>query len=360
MIETREHFPFLKKGIYANTAASGLMTQELFEWRRANDSALMLEAAKTMLERVEILNQVRQTVGKCFHCPEHQVAMVPNFTIAQNMLVSGLRKGSRVLLIEEEYPSLNWPFEFADFELHYVPWSEHLETQLYDIIKAQSIEVLALSIVNWITGYKVNLSFLEQLKRDFPNLLIIADGTQYFGTENFDFSTSGIDVLATSAYKWLLSGYGNGFVLFSEAAKEHFELPYGGNGAVEGDERLKHQIPFNKRLEPGHLDVLNFGSMGFSLSWLMELGLENIGTHNHTLSKKAKELFSELDLLDPLTLSRQEHSTIFNIKGDELVFKRLRQENIICSQRGSGIRLSFHFYNTEEELATIADILSSN
>ncbi|MEO1484368.1 MAG: aminotransferase class V-fold PLP-dependent enzyme [Bacteroidota bacterium] len=357
MIETRQHFPFLKTGIYANTAASGLMTQELFEWRRQNDSALLLETAQTMGQQADILNQVRQTVGRFFNCPTPQVAMVPNYTIAQNMLMAGLSKGSRVLLIQEEYPSLNWPFEFMDFELHYVSWSEQLETQLYETLKSSKIDVLALSLVNWVSGYKVDLSFVQQVKKDFPNVLIIADGTQYCGTEDFDFSTSGIDVLAASAYKWLLSGYGNGFVLFSEMAQNQISLPYGGNGAVEGGESLKNAIPLNKRLEPGHLDVLNFGSMGFSLEWLQQLGLENIGMHNKALSQKAKELFAGLGLLDDLTLSRTEHSTIFNIKGYDSLYHKLKQENIVCSQRGGGIRLSFHFYNTEEELVTIGDIL---
>ncbi|MEO0505944.1 MAG: aminotransferase class V-fold PLP-dependent enzyme [Bacteroidota bacterium] len=357
MNETRQHFPFLKKRIYTNTAASGLMTQELFEWRQKQDKAMLLEAFKTVQEGVDILNKVRETVGSFFKCPAHQVAMVPNFTIAQNMLVACLPKGSRVLLIEEEYPSLNWPFEFMDFKLNYVPWSEHLETRLYETVKAEKIEVLAISMVNWVTGYKVNLSLLQQLKKDFPNLLIIADGTQYCGTEDFDFSISGIDILAASAYKWLLSGYGNGFVLFSEEVQNRISLPYGGNGSVEGDESLKQTIPLNKRLEPGHLDVLNFGSMGFSLRWLQQLGLENIGAHNKVLSKKAKNLFAELGLLDEFTLSRTCHSTIFNIKGNDDLYNKLSQENVICSQRGSGIRLSFHFYNTEEELAIIGDIL---
>ncbi|MEM6894553.1 MAG: aminotransferase class V-fold PLP-dependent enzyme [Bacteroidota bacterium] len=359
MIETRQHFPFLKNGIYANTAASGLMTQELFEWRRQNDSALLLETAQTMGQQANILNQVRETVGRFFNCPAPQVAMVPNYTIAHNMLVAGWPKGSRVLLVQEEYPSLNWPFEFMDFELHYVPWSGQLETQLYETLKSGKIDVLALSLVNWVSGYKVDLSFIQQVKKDFPNVLVVVDGTQYCGTENFDFSNSGIDILAASAYKWLLSGYGNGFVLFSEEAQERISLHYGGNGSVEGDESLKQTIPLNKRLEPGHLDVLNFGSMGFSLAWLDQLGQEHIGAHNLMLSQKAKELFAQLGLLDAVALSRKAHGTIFNIKGDDALYNRLSQENIICSQRGSGIRLSFHFYNTEEELATIGDILQA-
>ena len=67
--------------------------------------------------------------------------------------------------------------------------------------------------------------------------------------------------------------------------------------------------------------------------------------------------FSELDLLAPSILKRKQHSTIFNIKGDEKLFNKLTEENIVVSPRGGGIRLSFHFYNTEEEVDIVAKLL---
>ena len=66
--------------------------------------------------------------------------------------------------------------------------------------------------------------------------------------------------------------------------------------------------------------------------------------------------FTELDLLEPSVTKRKQHSTIFNIKGDKL-FNKLTEENVVASPRGGGIRLSFHFYNTEEEIDVIATLI---
>jgi selenocysteine lyase/cysteine desulfurase len=39
------------------------------------------------------------------------------------------------------------------------------------------------------------------------------------------------------------------------------------------------------------------------------------------------------------------------------MYAKLIEKDIICAQRGNGIRLSFHFYNTENEIDKIVDIL---
>ena len=75
------------------------------------------------------------------------------------------------------------------------------------------------------------------------------------------------------------------------------------------------------------------------------------------LTKRAKELFGELGLLEEAVSHRKDHSTIFNIKGGNQMFRNLVDNDVVCSQRGQGIRLSFHFYNTEEEIEEIAQIL---
>ena len=73
--------------------------------------------------------------------------------------------------------------------------------------------------------------------------------------------------------------------------------------------------------------------------------------------EKAKAEFSKLGLLADAVVKRKEHSTIFNIKGDDTLFKHLMNKDVLCAQRGEGIRLGFHFYNTESDIDAIVDIL---
>ncbi len=116
---------------------------------------------------------------------------------------------------------------------------------------------------------------------------------------------------------------------------------------------------FAKHFEPGHLDTLNFGSLKFSLDFLNNLGKQNIEKKLKELFEKAKNEFADLGLLEDAVVERAAHSTIFNIKGDETLFNKLTENKIICSQRSSGIRLSFHIYNSENDIDAIVKILKT-
>nr|WP_299000599.1 aminotransferase class V-fold PLP-dependent enzyme [uncultured Allomuricauda sp.] len=356
----RKKFPVVQECIYANTAATGLLSTDLFEWRRAHDKEYLLGGSHMKQKSFENTHFINQTVGDFFGCKKENVALIPNFSIALNLLLEGLPKNQNVLLLKDDYPSLNWVFETRNHERIYLNIDEKLEEKIYEAIKGNDVDILALSVIQWINGIKVDLDFLKRLKNEFPDLMIIADGTQFCGTQEFDFENSGIDVLGASTYKWLLSGYGNAFVLVKDQIKKRFNLKSIGNGSVDRDIAKRNSIPFCKHLEPGHLDSLNFGSLQFSLKFLQGVGLDKIEERLKKLSQKAHTEFSRLGLLEDSVQYRKEHSTIFNIKGNQELFNTLQSNGVVCALRGAGIRLSFHFYNTEDEVDAIVDILRSN
>ena len=359
MQSLRKKFPVLNQYIYANTASAGLLSEDLMEWRQGHDLDFLIGGSNMKVKAFAHLPEIKKTVGKFFHCKPTNVALVPNFTLGLNMLLEGLPKDKKILLLKNDYPSVNWPFETRNFHREYVDIDEHMEENIYRKVKSGGIDVLALSLVQWVNGVKIDFDFLKQLKKDFPSLLIIGDGTQFCGTEPFNFEKSGLDVMGASSYKWLLAGYGNGFFLVKDGAMDQFDLKGIGNGSVSNDLSNRDSIPFCKFLEPGHLDTFNFGSLEFALNFLDEIGLEEIQNHLQKLSNKAKSVFSELGLLEQSVLERKQHSTIFNIKGDQKLFNKLTEHDVVASPRGEGIRFSFHFYNTEDEIDAIAKVLKS-
>lgn len=355
----RKQFPVLRKCIYANTATSGLMYEDLLEWCQEHDLDFLLGGAKMKMASMASLGEVKKTIAEFFYCDLSGVSLVPNFSIGFNFLLEGLDRKNNVLLLNSEYPSVDWPVEDRGFTCFYASIGADLEDRIVDCVNKNQIDVLVLSLVQWKDGFFVAPEFLKQLKADFPNLIILADGTQYCGMYACNFKESGIDVLGTSGYKWLLGGYGNGFFLFSNAAKERFDLKSVGCGSVNGDPTKRDSIPFKKRLEPGHLDSLNFGSLKFSLEYLQRLGMENITKHNKTLSKKAFETFHALGLLKTHIAERKTHSTIFNLDLSAQQHQKLVQHNVDCAQRGGGTRISLHFYNNFDDLSKIQSALEA-
>jgi selenocysteine lyase/cysteine desulfurase len=358
MYNYREGFPILDKYIYANTASSGLINESTIEWRKQHDRDFLDGASTMRMNSSKIITETRSAVGSFFGCSYENVALVQNFSLGLNMLLEGIDKNKKVLLLENDYPSVNWAFENRGFPISYCMINEDLEENILDKIKSDTISILALSLIQWVNGIKIDLDFLKQLKKEHPEVLIIADGSQFCGTTKFNFEESGLDVLGSSSYKWLLAGYGNGFMLFKDEVKEISRIETIGFNSANVDSDGRDKIRFAKQFEPGHLDTLNFGSLRHALGLLAAIGQDNITQKMKSLSIMAKEEFSALGLLEDMVLLRKDHSTIFNIKGDDSVFDHLTNNGILCSQRGNGIRFGFHFYNTYEDIKRIIEILN--
>ncbi len=358
MEEIRKHFPALESCIYLNTASNGVIPKPVIEWRRQHDLDLMNHASVFRDKHKLHMEQIRGTVSRFFDASTDETALLPNISFGINTVLEGLPKGQKILLLKNDYPSINWPVETRDFDVCYAVIDENLEKNIEEAVAKHKPDVFMFSIVQWLTGIKIDFEFLKQLKSYHPNLLLIADGTQYLGTEHFSFADNAIDVLGASAYKWLTAGYGNGFVMVKKSVRERIFPKTIGFNSAERFESLAAETAFMKHFEPGHQDTLNYGSLEQAMWFQEKQGKENLYRRIASLSAKAKERFTEMGLLKKDTLLREKHSSIYNLKGDEALFEKLRENDIICSPRGGGIRVSFHYYNTDEELDRLVGILS--
>ena len=357
MEKIRKQFPILRQYIYANTPVFGPLYDSLIDWRQERDLDVLIHATEMPKKRGHLLEDTRTTIGEVFNCKRENVALINNFSTGMNFLLEGLSESSKILVLEKDYASVNLPFERRKFEMHYAVIDENLEDTIAQILEKEQINVLAFAMVHWQNGIMIDLEFIKQLKSKYPDLLIIADGTQFIGAQEFSFKNSGIDVLATSGYKWLLGGYGNGFMLFSDFVEQRVAVKSIGDNTASVTIKREGAIPFAKYFEPGHLSGHSFGSLQFSLNFLQNIGMSVITTQNNILSKKAAAVFGDMNLLETKVTKRKSHSTIFNIKGDDALFQYLNDNDVMCAKRGNGIRLGFHFYNTSEEIDQIAELI---
>ena len=111
--------------------------------------------------------------------------------------------------------------------------------------------------------------------------------------------------------------------------------------------------------EPGHMDTLNFGTLKQSILYFEELGMDFISDKTSSLSEKARVAFAEKGLISDFVANRKEHSTIFNLALSTEKYQQLIAADIICYPRGNGIRLAFHFFNTEDDLDKLLSVLSN-
>ena len=342
-------FPILKQYTYLNTAASGLLSLPVMEWRQEHDLDFLIQGSILKENQAKLLTGVREKVGKLFSCKPNRVALVPNFSYGFNTLLEGIATHKKVLLLEGDYPSVNWPFESRDFEVSYIKITATIEEEIATAFAKAQPDIFAFSMVQWLSGIKINHEFLKELKSKYPDTLFFADATQYIGTEVFDFDNSAFDVIGGSTYKWMNAGYGNALFLFKESVTDRVALQTTGFNSIQGKYKPQ-EGSFLGRFEPGHQDTLNYGSLGMAIDVIRQLGMKTIDQKVKVINQKAKEAFAEKGLISQEIIHRVDHGSFYNIKGDESLVAKLREEGILTIARGEGVRVGFHYFNTEEDL----------
>jgi cysteine desulfurase/selenocysteine lyase len=329
-------FPALENKIYLDTARSGLMFSELLSWRNKHEIDFLNRGSQFRLNDESLLDQTKLEINKFLGSIDLTTFLVQNFSIGLSLLLKAIKSDKTILMIKDDYSSIINQVVSSGIKYNFSNNTFDLETQILKGINKYNPEILIFSIVQHIDGTLIDLDFIKQIKKDYPNILIIADGTQFCGTKYFNFKNSSIDVLISSGYKWMLGGYGNGFISFNKGfLNSYFKL---------------EKKNFLSLFEPGHHDTLSFGSLLFSLKKISNYGIDKIEKQINSLSIYTLDKLKTKKLLDTKILKRNNHSNIFNIKGDEILYKHLLDNNVICSQRGNGIRISINFYNTKSEI----------
>jgi selenocysteine lyase/cysteine desulfurase len=350
-----DQYPILKNYTYLNTANHGLVSQDLLDYRNRLDKKMRDEASIFTNNRNVFISEVRHTVAKFMDADPDCTAVIPNFSIGFNILINGMDQQASFLLLENDYPSVNGPIETRGFKTYHVAIDQQMEVNIRAVCEKEAPDFFCFSLVQYISGIQMDLEFLKDLKKRFPRMIMIADATQYVGFEEFRFRESGIDILLASCYKWLHAGDGNGFICIKKEVQRH--IFHKETGVRSSRKVLNSKVTFISRFEPGHQDMIAFGSLQQAILKIHEMGWKKVADPVKSLSKIAKTAFEKRKLLSPVVCSRKNHSSIFNIKGDQDLYDKLVKNKILTSLRGDGIRVSFSHFNTEDDLNKLLEVL---
>jgi len=338
-------YPLLTNTTYLNTAYVGLMSNQLAEFRRSHEEFYLKNGGdQYKMKAYDDLDSMHQHFASFFGLTSDRCFGTSNFSAGIRTALSFLPKKMKVLLIEEDYPSLTDAFKEEGFDSAKIAMQSQIEDAIKEKLKSEKFEVLALSIVQYTSGLLIDQEYLFRLKKEYPSLIIIGDGTQFLGAHPFHFDKSPFDLVAGSGYKWLLGGFGNGIVMLSKAF-------------VAMTSQKVESI--RERFFNGHFNILGMASLDFAIRELFQNDFQSLVKEKAALSEEAKNQLIADEFLPQWVGERTFHSSIFNISGGQELFTFLQKNNIRCVQRGSGVRVSFHFYNTEKDLKKLLRTLRS-
>lgn len=356
MMDFKSYFEIPSSITYLNTPGNGLLPKSSHLWRRTRDIEFFDVSTDFRDQQPAFQKMVKNNFSKLFNCSADRLFLLPNFSFGYNTLLEGIDKSLKFALIEEDYPSLNYPVISRGFDYSIIPVSVDLEEQIYQHIVEKATDVLVLSIVNYIHGLKIDSEFIKKLKNDFPDLLIIADATQYLGTESFDFENSGFDAVGGSGYKWMMAGFGNGYMMISEQMKSIL-YTQARTKEMPKEAMWQHKSLWDIYFEPGHQDTLSHGTLNESVLFFQKVDLHQVKNYLNGLSDHAYRIFEERNWLLPFISGRSSRSTLINLQINPAFYPLLLERGIKCFPRGTGIRIGIHIYNTKEDINRLVEVV---
>lgn len=217
--------------------------------------------------------------------------------------------------------------------------------------------VLALSWVEYASGQRFDLAPLATACHA-RGVLLVVDVIQGLGALTLDVEAAGVDVACGAAHKWLLGPEGIGLLYISDRVTEAIRPTRGGwrsmrNQNAWGDFRLDWAAGA-QRHESGTLNVLGIHALGGGLDLLLEAGPAAIERRVLALAERAAEGLAGLGFQVVSPRGPGETSGIVagvhpRCAAAELA-ERLAERRVFVTERSGRLRVSPHFYNTEDEI----------
>ena len=222
---------------------------------------------------------------------------------------------------------------------------------------------VAISTVNYTTGLRPDLStIVGNLRR--RGIVVYLDGTQSVGALQFDCDAIRPDFLAVDAYKWLISPNGAAFVFIHPEMRKRLPpnvIGWRSDKDWRNVKNLHHGTPrfgeSAEKYEPGMLPFACLYAMHASLQLMEEIGIGNIENRvlgladqlRYELRKFNTEFYTPAGNCLP---SQIVTACIPGVDSGSLA-ERLAGQGISVSARRIYLRISPHFYNTEEDVARL-------
>lgn len=320
------------------------------------------------------INETRRVAAAFIGAQPSEIALLGPTSLGLSLFANGLpwKQGDEVLCYADDYPANVYPW--MDLARHGVTVRGleparpgEITPELVAAALTPATRLVALASCNFLTGYRIDVDAIGKLLHE-RGVLFSLDAIQTLGA--FPLSVEHVDFLSADAHKWMLGPMAIGIVFVKQC---HFELLrptlLGAWNVTSPNFIAQNEIRFpetGQRYEPGVLNVAGIYGMKAALGMLMEIGLENVAARILELKKYlvTSLLPHGFEIVPPPDGPNASGITTFRHPGvaTAKLFRCLEEAEIVVSHRfdRAGIeylRVSPHFYNTNEELDQMVSVL---
>ncbi|NOX92441.1 MAG: aminotransferase class V-fold PLP-dependent enzyme [Gammaproteobacteria bacterium] len=328
------------------------------------------QGSKHYLQWIDTETTLRKQLQQLINAKSiNEIALLKNTSEALSVVAFGLpwKPGDNIVSIKGEFPSnrVVWQalkpkgveLRLADIN------STHPEQELLKLVDKRT-RLVSVSSVQYASGFQLDLARIGTFCRK-NNILFCVDAIQSIGALQFDAQAIQADFVMADGHKWMLGPEGLALFYCREELLEKLTLhQYGWHMTdtfANFDNDEWQPVDTARRFECGSPNMLGIHALSASLSLLLEFGMENVEAR---ILENTRYLFDCIDNAEQLTLlsntNEGRYSGIVTFRhrtmDNDSLFSLLTKNNVMCAQRGGGIRFSPHFYTPKEKILHALDI----
>ena len=315
------------------------------------------------------IERSRKSFARLINAGTDEVAFVKNTSEGLSIVANGLdwKSGDNVVIPDIEFPANVYPWwnlKRLGVETRMVHAIEG-RVLFDDLVKQVDARtrLISVSSVECNSGFRFDLNRIGTFCKE-KGILFCVDAIQSLGLLPMDVKRDHIDFLSADGHKWMLSVEGlGGFYISKDVLEKVYPVTVGWGNMVNAENFMDYEFAFRpgaRRFEEGSPNTMSIHAFGSALDLLMETGIENIERRVMTLGDTILEQLNRRGLkVYSSTREGERSGNIAFIMNQDIsrLDKWMLENKVKLTVRDGLVRLSPHFYNSEDEILKFFDLL---
>ena len=364
----RSRFPIFKRKIFLNSCSQGALSDAV-EASLREHIHLWHEQGSPWNCWVEQYEAARAAFARFIGADSEEVAVVTSASAGINSVASALdfRQRAKVIMGEFEFPTMGQIWlaqERRGAKIHFLAAEGGgISPDAYAKAIDDQTLIVPVTQVCFSNGFRSDIRSVVRHAHDY-GAFVMFDGYQDCGTRPINVKEVDVDFYVTGALKYLLCPSGIAFLYVRRELIPSLMPTITGWFAQENPFAfdVKHLNPAAaaRRFETGSPPLPHVYAVPAALQLMGSVGFEKISDHiaglTHALMTCARDLNIKVktpaDSVGPLV--------VLQMKDSDAMVKKLAERDIVASNRMDGLRVSFHLYNTLEDVNAVLEVLQDN
>ncbi|HSR23584.1 MAG TPA: aminotransferase class V-fold PLP-dependent enzyme, partial [Candidatus Eisenbacteria bacterium] len=366
----RELFPIFRARVYLNSCSQGALGQPVqaaleefvASWHRHGNPW------ELWCERME---ELRAEFAALIHAEPDEVAVTFSASTAVGAFASALDWSARprVVTSDLDFPTMGhvWLAQRArGAEVRFARADgDRLPLSAFEAELDERTRLVATTHVCYRNGFRTDLAALAELAHAHGALLLV-DAFQSVGAEPVDVRALGVDALVTGTLKYLLGTPGVALLYVRRELAERLRPTdtgwFGQADPFAYDVHRLDYAPGARRFQSGSPPVPAVYAALAAVRLLRGVGLTAVREHVLALGDRfiAGAVERGLRVMTPAEPERRGPLVMVRCHDVQRLIVRLAERGVLCSTRDGALRVSFHYYNVDEDVDALLAGLDDN